>query len=97
MTQPVTLHELYVRLHDFHGDLEWGSEDRDVVAHVAHSLHDDIEDSGRSRHIQRAIWSAPVTRTLIHEIIDDCFDYDEYLGTPVRGRASRILSELADL
>lgn len=95
MANVASLREVYSRLHDLHGDCEPGSLDRDIAAHIVWSLHDDIDDSGRSQHVRRAIWSAPVTRELIDDIIDDYFDYGGFGEEQVRSRAAEILTDLA--
>ena len=96
MTSVVSLREVYSRLHDLHGDCEPGSLDRDIAAHIVWSLHDDIEDSGRSQYVRRAILSAPMTQELIDEIIDDYFDYGGFSEEPARSRAAEILTDLAN-
>lgn len=85
----IELRELYVRLHDFHVDAN--GNDRSIARQIVATLDDDINDSGRRPSVRMAMWSAPVTPTLIGALVRENFGEES-----TREQAAEILSGLAN-
>ena len=87
MAQTITLRELQVRLYDFLVDAD--AHDKALARQIVLALDDDINDSGRKPSSRMAMWSAPVTPTLIGALVRENFGEE---GT--REEAAEILSSL---
>ena len=89
MAQTIELRELQVRLYDVLVDADAHNHSKGLARQIILALDDDINDSGRRPSTRMALWSAPVTPTLIGALVNENFGEES-----LREEAAEILSSL---